>query len=106
MYISDNANLVDISGPSSLHEINGGLTVTTNNDLTNISGFDNLVTLHEITISDNPKLGDISGFNSLATIKNENDFPGDLTIEGNNSLNNVEGFLALTSVNSIRIVEQ
>ena len=104
LYISDNAKLVDISGPSSLHEINGGLTVMTNNDLTSVGGFDNLVTLHGITISGNPKLGDIGGFNSLAAIKSENDFPGDLVIEGNNSLSNVEGFLALTSVKSIRIV--
>ena len=102
MYISNNTNLRDISGPASLHEINEDLTIETNNDLTNISGFDNLVTLHAITISGNPKLSEIRGFNSLATIKN--DLPGNLTIEGNNLLNSVEGFLTLTSVNSIHIV--
>lgn len=108
MYISNNANLVDISGSSSLRSSNGSVIVENNGDLTNISGFNNLVTLQEITISGNPKLCAIKGFNSLVTIKGENNFPylypDDLTIEGNNSLADIQGFLALTSVNNIRII--
>jgi len=109
IYISNNHNLVEISGPPSLHSINGGLIVENNTDLASINGFNNLVAAAEITITSNQRLDGINGFNSLKTIEGETNFPylhpHDLTIELNNSLTNIEGFFALSSVNSIRITE-
>lgn len=104
LYIANNNDLLDITGFSSLRSI-GGLRIENNMNLNNISGFDNLTTAGQIDIVNNPKLGGINGFSSLVNIESENRVwfgnRGDLLIEGNDALTNIQGFLALASVQQV-----
>ncbi|TVQ09096.1 MAG: PKD domain-containing protein, partial [Balneolaceae bacterium] len=77
----------------SICQINGNLSIQGLNELTSLTGFDNLIEVTgSLSISLNPNLATISGFNRLQKIG------GALFFDFNNSLTGISGFTELSEV--------
>ncbi|RIV41826.1 hypothetical protein FQ017_16870, partial [Flagellimonas pelagia] len=68
LYISDNNNLVAITGFNSLAKLEGELGITTNNKLTGLIGFSNLIETRGINITSNESITDLKGLENLFTV--------------------------------------
>lgn len=94
LLISNNAALLSIDGFTNLQTIGGDLDIRNNDSLTSIGGFSSLLYVNlSIIIQDNDSLAGIGGFGKLVIIGQ-----GGLRVAGNNSLQSITGFTALTQL--------
>jgi hypothetical protein len=91
--IDDNDNLLNVDGLFSL-TFATKLTIKGNAKLTNLNGLSALTEVeHFLTIADNPLLTSIAGLSHLVSISSTG---GNLTIDNNDALTNVDGLSGLT----------
>ena len=101
---------ITVTGPT-IANVNGlseltkcySLSISTNANLTNLIGLANLESVRDnLLISNNAGLTTLVGFSSLTTVGTG--ATEALTIENNDNLLNVDGFLSLTFAHSLKIV--
>jgi hypothetical protein len=97
LHIGDNPKLVTVSGFNTLAHVpvglgGGGFTIVQNDALTNLSGFDALITTTNLRIVNNSKLLALDGFPSLTQVI------GDFQISNNESLKTINGFNKLRAI--------
>lgn len=95
-------SLKNINGFNSLEKIGGNFQITENYSLEMIAAFDNLITVGGwFVIRSADKMQRLNGFNALTkigTTYNSSSFKGNLSIEKNEILSEIDGFRALTEV--------
>ncbi|HEY5916334.1 MAG TPA: hypothetical protein VIU13_03000, partial [Chryseolinea sp.] len=102
--IEVNVNLDNLDGLSSLRAVNGELRIANNPELKSVNGLVNLNAVGGLAIMNNPNLVDVKGLNSVVKVADNLGNPGDFTIEGNDALNNLQGFSALEGAKYFNIV--
>lgn len=97
LVISNNNNLESLEGLENLMEIGSYLEISSNEVLTNIQALSNITHLNDLlNIDNNPNLESLQGLNNLVSIGF--DFPGQLLIMNNQSLNSLEPLLNLETL--------
>jgi hypothetical protein len=100
-----NQQLDDAGGMDSLHSVDQGVSIQSNDRLQHIDAFDQLGTLgtdpvqSRITITGNRDLVSVVGFNGLPLI------PGNLHILRNPALETIAGFAEVTQISDLSISE-
>jgi hypothetical protein len=80
---------------NSLQSVGGILSMISNDDILDISGFNNLTSVGALSIGFNPNQELLSGFQSLQNIDT------DLIVTSNNNMTSVSGFGALTNIGGL-----
>ncbi len=107
--IANNGSLASIGGLNALLAMGpnkdtapGVLIVQNNQSLVTISGFNAITKAADITIANNSKLTGITGFQQLTSVVYYLRYPyGMLAINNNPELTNLDGFLAIYSLNGL-----
>ena len=65
LYISDNNNLISITGFNKLNKLEGDLGISQNNNLQSLQGFSNLIELRGLLVGGNASLENLSGLENV-----------------------------------------
>ena len=96
--ITNNLDLVSISGLNEMAIVGGDLLIINNNSLTNTAALESFILAGGgITLQDNPQLTGLTGFGQIASISL------DLRIVNNDALQNLNDFSVLQGLNNLEL---
>ncbi|WP_047246177.1 hypothetical protein [Maribacter thermophilus] len=97
--VVQNSALSNLDGLSNLTEIGNLLLIFNNDELVNVDGLNNLISVgFDIAIRNNDKLSEINSFNNL-------EFSTGLSISDNSTLNTINGFSSLKTIQLFLVIE-
>lgn len=95
--VVNNAALVTLEGLQGLQRVLGGIYINDNPQLQSISALASVSHLRDLVVSRNPSLLSVESLSGSPTFESEGAAPGDLVIQDNDALVDLDGFLALAA---------